>query len=136
VDAVVGAVGLRADGSMDVPDNLWTSAWWAAGPRPGQVGNAVIAGHRGVGTPALFSHLERMQPGDWIYVSDGAGNELIYVVTRVASLDLSTSTRHAVFGTGPTSQLVLITCFGDYIASARTYDHRLVVFARPLLPIT
>jgi LPXTG-site transpeptidase (sortase) family protein len=96
----------------------------------------VIAGHRGVGTPALFSHLEKVLPGDWIYVSDGAGSELIYVVTRVASLDLSNSTRVAVFGNGPTSQLVLITCFGDYIASARTYDRRLVVFSRPLLPIT
>jgi LPXTG-site transpeptidase (sortase) family protein len=136
VDAAVGAVGLRADGSMDVPDNLWTSSWWAGGPQPGQVGNAVIAGHRGVGSPALFSHLENVQPGDWIYVSDGAGSELIYVVTRVASLDLSNSTRVAVFGNGPTSQLVLITCFGDYIASARTYDRRLVVFSRPLLPIT
>jgi len=135
VDAVVGAVGLRADGSMDVPDNLWTSSWWAGGPRPGQPGNAVIAGHRGVGTPALFSHLERVQPGDWIYVSDEAGNELIYVVTRIASLDLSNSTRAAVFQTGPASQLVVVTCFGNYIASARTYDHRLVVFARPLLPI-
>ncbi|HEX9098040.1 MAG TPA: sortase, partial [Candidatus Dormibacteraeota bacterium] len=136
VDAAVGAVGLRADGSMDVPDNLWTSSWWAAGSRPGQAGNAVIAGHRGVGTPALFSHLENVKPGDWIYISDGAGDELIYVVTRVASLDLSNSTRVAVFENGPSSQLVLITCFGAYIANARTYDHRLVVFGRPLLPIT
>jgi LPXTG-site transpeptidase (sortase) family protein len=136
VDSVVGAVGLRADGSLDVPDNLWTSSWWAGGARPGQAGNAVIAGHRGVGTPALFSHLENVKPGDWIYVSDAAGNELVYMVTRVASLDLSNSTRVAVFENGPTSQVVLITCFGNYIASARTYDHRLVVFSRPLLPIT
>jgi LPXTG-site transpeptidase (sortase) family protein len=136
VDSMVGAVGLRADGSMDVPDNLWTSSWLADGPRPGEAGNAVIAGHRGVGSPALFSHLEDVKPGDWIYISDAAGNELVYVVTRVASLDLSNSTRVAVFENGPTSQLVLITCFGGYVPSARTYDHRLVVFSRPLLPIT
>jgi LPXTG-site transpeptidase (sortase) family protein len=117
---------------MDVPDNLWTSSWWAPGPRPGEAGNAVIAGHRGVGSPALFSHLENLQAGDRIYVSDGAGNELVYVVTRVASLDLSGSTRIAVFAPTPAQQLVLITCFGSYIASARTYDHRLVVFSKPL----
>ena len=135
VDAWIGAVGLRGDGSMDVPDNLWTSSWLAKGPRPGQAGNAVIAGHRGVGTPALFSHLENVRAGDRIYVSDAAGNELIYVVTGVASLDLSRSTQVAVFGPTTAQQLVLITCFGRYVASARTYDHRLVVFSRPL-PLT
>ena len=132
VDSWIGAVGLRTDGSMNVPDNLWTSSWLASGPRPGQPGNAVIAGHRGVGTPALFSHLETVQPGDRIYVSDAAGNQLIYVVTRVASMDLSTSTQVAVFGPTSGQNLVLITCFGRYIPSARTYDHRLVVFSRPV----
>jgi LPXTG-site transpeptidase (sortase) family protein len=134
VDAWIGAVGLRSDGSMDVPDNLWTSSWLATGPRPGQAGNAVIAGHRGVGSPALFSHLERLQQGARIYVSDAAGNEVVYVVTRVASLDLSLSTDVAVFGPTTAQQLVLITCFGQYIDTARTYDHRLVVFSRPLTP--
>jgi LPXTG-site transpeptidase (sortase) family protein len=132
VDAWVGAVGLRKDGSMDVPDNLWTSSWLSKGPRPGQPGNAVIAGHRGVGSPALFSHLESVQPGDKIYVSDAAGNQLAYVVTRVAVLDLSPSTQLAVFGPTTAPQVVLITCFGRYIPSARTYDHRLVVFSSPL----
>ena len=134
VDAWIGAVGLRSDGSMDVPDNLWTSSWLATGPRPGQAGNAVIAGHRGVGSPALFSHLERLQQGARIYVSDAAGNEVVYVVTRVASLDLSVSTDVAVFGPTTAQQLVLITCFGQYMDTARTYDHRLVVFSRPLTP--
>jgi LPXTG-site transpeptidase (sortase) family protein len=132
VDSSVAAVGLLADGSMGVPDNLWTSSWLANGPRPGEPGNAVIAGHRGVGSPALFSHLENVQPGDRIYVSDPAGNKLIYVVTGVAILDLGASTQVAVFKSTPTEQLVLVTCFGQYIARDRTYDHRLVVFSVPL----
>jgi LPXTG-site transpeptidase (sortase) family protein len=135
VDAQIGPVGVRSDGSMDVPNNLWTSSWLATGPRPGQAGNTVIAAHRGVGTPALFSHLENVQPGDRIYVSDVAGNEVVYEVTRVASLDLSASTQVAVFGPSTAQQLVLITCFGRYMAGPRTYDHRLVVFSRPL-PVT
>ena len=132
VDSSIGAVALRKDGSMNVPDNLWTSSWLATGPRPGQPGNAVIAGHRGVGTPALFSHLETVKAGDRIYVSDAAGNQLIYEVTRVASMDLSASTQVAVFGPTNSQNLVLITCFGRYIPSARTYDHRLVVFSQPV----
>jgi LPXTG-site transpeptidase (sortase) family protein len=134
VDTSIDTVGLRADGSMDAPDNLWTSSWLASSPRPGQAGNAVIAGHRGIGSPALFSHLENLRAGDRIYVSDPAGNELIYVVTSVASLDLSMSTQIAVFGPSSGHHLVLITCFGRYIASARTYDHRIVVFSK-LLPL-
>jgi LPXTG-site transpeptidase (sortase) family protein len=92
VDSWVLPSGLRTDGSMDTPANLWTSSWLADGPRPGQSGNAVIAGHRGVGTPGLFSHLDNLRPGDRIYLSDKAGGQLAYVVTRVASLDLSAST--------------------------------------------
>jgi LPXTG-site transpeptidase (sortase) family protein len=132
VDSWIGAVALRKDGSMNVPDNLWTSSWLANGPRPGQPGNAVIAGHRGVGTPALFSHLETVKAGDRIYVSDASGNQLVYQVTRVAWMDLSASTQAAVFGPTNGSNLVLITCFGRYIPSARTYDHRLVVFSQPV----
>jgi LPXTG-site transpeptidase (sortase) family protein len=134
VDTSIGAVGLRVDGSMDIPDNLWTLSWLASSPRPGQAGNVVMAGHRGVGTPALFSHLENLRPGAKIYVSDAAGNELIYVVTRLASRDLSRSTQVAVFGPAGAAQLVLVTCFGQYIESARTYDHRLLVFST-LLPL-
>jgi LPXTG-site transpeptidase (sortase) family protein len=132
VDSSVSAVGLLANGSMGVPDNLWTSSWLAVGPRPGDPGNAVIAGHRGVGSPALFSHLENVQPGDRIYVSDEAGHELIYVVTGVAVLDLSASTQVAVFKPTSIEQLVLVTCFGKYMPRARSYDHRLVVFSVPL----
>jgi hypothetical protein len=65
-------------------------------------------------------------------VSDLRGNQVIYVVTGVASLGLNPSTQFAVFGPTSAHQLVLITCFGRYIQSARTYDHRLVVFSRPL----
>jgi LPXTG-site transpeptidase (sortase) family protein len=133
VDAQVVGVGLLRDGSMDVPDNLWTTAWLSSGARPGQPGASVIAGHRGIGTPAVFSHLENVRPGDRIYVSDAAGGELAYEVTGVVSVDLSPATQVDVFGSTATQQLVLITCFGKYSSGTGTYDHRLVVVTR-LLP--
>jgi LPXTG-site transpeptidase (sortase) family protein len=133
VDAPVGRVGLLRDGSMAVPDNLWISGWLATGARPGQAGSAVIAGHRGIGTPALFSHLENLRPGEKIHVSDTGGGELVYEVTRVAMLDLSAESQVEVFGKTSQQQLVLVTCFGQYSRTSRSYDHRLVVFSR-LLP--
>jgi LPXTG-site transpeptidase (sortase) family protein len=134
VDAPVAGVSLLQDGSMAVPNNLWTSGWLSSSARPGQAGSAVIAGHRGIGTQALFSHLENVRPGDKVHVSDAGGGELVYEVTRVASMDLSVATQLQVFGPTTQQQLVLITCFGQYSRSTRTYDHRLVVFSSLLPP--
>jgi LPXTG-site transpeptidase (sortase) family protein len=134
VDAAVTGVGLMPDGSMGVPTDLWTSTWLSSSARPGQPGSAVIAGHRGIGTQALFSHLEKMRPGDQIHVSDASGGELVYQVTRVASMDLSDATQLQVFGPTTEQRLVLITCYGHYSRSTSTYDHRLVVFSRLLPP--
>jgi LPXTG-site transpeptidase (sortase) family protein len=130
VDAAVAGVGLMPDGSMGVPNDLWTSTWLSSSARPGQTGSAVIAGHRGIGTQALFSHLENVRPGDRIHVSDASGGELVYQVTRVAAMDMSDATQLQVFGATSQQQLVLITCFGHYSRTTRTYDQRLVVFSR------
>jgi LPXTG-site transpeptidase (sortase) family protein len=134
VDAYVVGVGLLSDGAMGVPDSLWTTAWLSSGARPGHPGSSVIAGHRGIGTPAVFSHLENVRPGDRIYVSDAAGGELVYEVTGVVLVDLSPSTQADVFGPTATQQLVLITCFGKYSIGTGTYDHRLIVITRLLRP--
>jgi LPXTG-site transpeptidase (sortase) family protein len=134
IDATVVGVGLLADGSMDVPANLWTLAWLSSGALPGQAGSTVIAGHRGIGTPAVFSRLEAVRPGQRIYVSDPTGSELVYEVTSVVALGLSPSSQVAVFGPTASQQLVLITCFGTYSSITGTYDHRLVVFSRLLPP--
>jgi LPXTG-site transpeptidase (sortase) family protein len=134
VDASVKRVGLQRDGSMGVPDNLWISGWLSSSARPGQAGSSVIAGHRGIGSPALFSHLEDLKQGDRIRVSDAGRGELVYEVTRVATLDLSVESEIQVFGRTSQQQLVLITCFGQYSRASRTYDQRLVVFSRLLPP--
>lgn len=134
VDAQVAGVGLLPDGSMRVPDNLWVSAWLSSSAQPGHAGNAVIAGHRGIGAPGLFAHLEKVRPGDKIRVSDANHAELVYEVMRVAALDLGADTQLQVFGPTTQQQLVLITCFGRYSRATGTYDHRLVVFSRLLPP--
>jgi LPXTG-site transpeptidase (sortase) family protein len=136
VDAPVAGVGLMPDGSMGVPNNLWIGAWLSSGARPGQAGNAVIAGHRGIDSPGLFGHLETLRPGDRIRISDTSGGELVYEVTRVAMLDLSADSQMQVFGPATRPQLVLVTCFGQYSRTTLTYDHRLVVFSRLLEPNT
>jgi sortase A len=47
VDAAIQYVGLTGSGSMEVPQGRADVAWYKFGPRPGDLGSAVIAGHRG-----------------------------------------------------------------------------------------
>ena len=47
VDAPVEYVGLTPDGAMDVPKERANVAWFNLGPRPGENGSAVVAGHYG-----------------------------------------------------------------------------------------
>ena len=43
VDAAIVPVGVTPDGFMDAPDGPDDTGWYKHGPRPGEVGSAVIA---------------------------------------------------------------------------------------------
>ena len=83
VDARVVPVGLRADGTMEVPA-VDLAGWYEPGPRPGEAGPAVIVGHvdsrRG---PAVFYRLGELRPGDRIVVGLQGGGARPFLVERV-----------------------------------------------------
>lgn len=59
IDADVEQVGLAPDGAMDVPERFDTVGWYRLGARPGELGNAVLAGHLDAKTaPAIFWRLK------------------------------------------------------------------------------
>jgi len=133
IDTNIEALGLQSSGAMDVPSNIWNAGWLSSGPKPGEAGNAVIAGHRdSVKGEAVFWSLENLSPGDKVYVSDSTGNELTFVVTEVASYPLESTPLERVFGVSDQSQLNLITCYGDFVKDQHTYNKRLVVYTRLL----
>lgn len=73
VDAPVKYVGLTRDGAMDVPQGPSDVAWFNLGPRPGQKGSAVVAGHYGVwknGKVSVFNKLNTLRPGDIVSIQD------------------------------------------------------------------
>jgi sortase (surface protein transpeptidase) len=125
-------VGLHA-GAMDVPTNVWHVGWFHLGPRPGDVGNAVIDGHLDSTTgPAIFLDLHNLHVGDRIYVTDRAGIERGFVVTELHSYSLSDAPLARIFGPTTGRHLNLITCSGTWQARAHLYDQRLVVYTRLL----
>ncbi len=130
IDTNIEALGLQSSGAMDVPSNIWNGGWLASGTKPGDVGNAVIAGHKdSVKGEAVFWSLENLSPGDKIYVSDSNGNELTFVVTELASYPLDNTPLNRVFGLSDQPQLNLITCYGDFVKEQHTYNKRLVVYS-------
>lgn len=88
--------------------------------RPGDLGNAVISGHR----DTFFRHIHELEKGDQIYVDRG-GKRYVYEVTskRIVDPDDLSVTR-------PTSdsELTLITCYPTYYIGPA--PQRLIVSAK------
>lgn len=132
IDAVVEEVGRKADGSMGTPADFMNAGWWSEGSRPGQPGNAVFDGHvnNALTKAGVFGHLSQVRKGDYVTVSDAGGHTLVYEVSEVSLYDTAQAPLERIFTkTGP-SQLVLITCDGEWVQDEHEFDKRLVVVAR------
>jgi LPXTG-site transpeptidase (sortase) family protein len=117
---------------MGTPQDFRNVAWYSLGGKPGAAGSAVFAGHvnNGLTNSGVFSHLSKVKKGDYITVADETGRTKVYQVSTVTEYAADAPTESLFAATGA-SQLVLITCDGDWIPSARTFDKRLVVVAKP-----
>ncbi len=131
VNAAVEQVGKKADGSMGTPSKFGDVAWYALGSAPGQAGNAVIDGHvnNALTTAGVFQHLSQIALGDTITVLNASGTPMNFTVTNIEEYPADTAPAASIFVTTGPSQLVLITCDGDWVQSAKSFSARLVVFA-------
>lgn len=132
VNAAVEQVGKKDDGSMGTPTKFGNVAWYAMGSAPGQPGNAVIDGHvnNALTTAGVFQHLSQIALGDEIVVLNASGTQMSFTVTKIEEYPVDTAPAASIFATSGPSQLVLITCDGDWVQNAKSFDKRLVVFAR------
>ncbi len=128
VDTKVQHVGLTADGDMGIPTNYTDVAWYKEGPRPGEQGSAVLAGHLdGRNTPrAVFYDLEKLVEGDIVKIVDEDGTVFQFKVTKKKSYDYEDAPAEVFSSDG--THLNLITCTGDWMPAQRMYDERIVVF--------
>jgi sortase A len=132
VDANVQHVGITKAGNMAVPNNYTDVGWYRLGSAPGDLGNAVIAGHldTGFGRPAVFLDLDELIPGDEIIVRDASGEVVTFVVERLATYDYTNAPMEEIFGTSTEARLNLITCDGLWDPDTKSYSKRLVVFTK------
>jgi len=132
VHAKVQKVGISKRGRMAVPTNYADVGWYRLGPAPGSNGKAVVAGHldNGFGLPAVFRNLDDLTDGDEVLVTDEQGTTFRFEVTGKTRLISTTSSTEDIFTTSGPPQLVLITCEGEWDPQAKSYSHRIVVFAK------
>ncbi len=132
VVAPVEAVGILSTGDLATPtQNPWEHVgWYETGPRPGEVGSAVIDGHldRPGGYPAVFWNLRALHVGDKVVVMDTGGKSWTFRVNRVALYPPQQAPVQEIFGNDAGHYLNLITCAGDWIPSQHQTTLRLVVF--------
>ena len=125
-------LGRAPDGTVEVPgpDRWGVPGWYELGPRPGDRGSAVILGHvdskRG---PAVFFRLRELRAGDEIKVTRADGSSVRFVVERTAQYDKQRFPTDEVYYPTLTSALRLVTCGGEFDATAGHYRSNIIVFA-------
>jgi sortase (surface protein transpeptidase) len=129
VDAAVQRLGLEKNGSIQVPKGADGAGWWEGGPRPGQVGPAVILGHVKFDGPAVFQQLERLQPGNEVFVEREDGTTARFVVTHEGTYRKAAFPSDLVYYPTLQPELRLVTCEGPIDGGTGRYRDNLVVFA-------
>ncbi len=126
----IESVGINEKGNVDVPQH--DVGWY--GKVPGEIGSAVLVGHSKVkpGVGGVFYTLNKIHTGDEIDVTDNNNNTQKFIVKEIGSYDYRSKNTDKIFQPHDNvPHLTLITCSGNWVKSAQTYDKRLVVFAEP-----
>ena len=134
IDMAVDSTGLDDAGSMALPANPDTAAWYRFGPGPGTEGATVIAAHvdslrYGLGPFARFADAPA---GTEIMLQTADGTTHRYAVESVQSTGKPDVPWTTIFDrTGP-SRLTLVTCGGEFNYTTRQYQSNIIVTAIPV----
>jgi sortase (surface protein transpeptidase) len=131
LDTDLVGIGVDAAGALVPPADYGQAGWFSAGPAPGDVGPAVLAGHvDSKAGPAVFFRLEELEPGDQVVVTRSDGQQVPFTVTEVAAYPKTAFPTTEVYGPTTGAELRLITCGGTFDHSRRSYTDNVVVYAR------
>jgi len=123
-------LGLQPDRRMEVPEDYSVAGWYTGGPRPGDRGPAVIAGHvdskRG---PAVFYRLGELRKGDLIVVRYPGRAEARFRVERTERHPKRAFPTARVYGDTAGPALRLVTCGGSFDRASGHYRDNVIVFA-------
>ena len=134
VDTALMNLGLKADGTMEVPPRGFPAGWYTGAPTPGELGPAIIAGHVDMNGPGVFYDLRKVKPGSRVTVTRKDGSTPVFRVTRVQQFPKDQFPTKAVYGDIDHAGLRLITCGGPFNRQSGHYEDNVVAFADLLAP--
>jgi len=134
VDSALMALGLQADGAMQVPPSGFPAGWYTGAPTPGEMGPAIIAGHVDMKGPGVFYDLHKLKPGDQVTITRKDGSRPVFRVTRLQQVPKDRFPTSAVYGNIDHAGLRLITCGGAFNRRTGHYEDNIVAFADLLVP--
>lgn len=135
VNAALDYVSLTSKGELASPSGPTKAGWYHHGPRPGEIGSAVIDGHFGWidNTPAVFDNLVKLKKGDNLIVEDEKGATTTFAVVESRKYDPKADATEVFKSNDGLAHLNLITCQGAWNEAQQSYSNRLVVFADRVL---
>lgn len=130
VTSTIIDLGLRPDGTMEVPDGADTVGWFTKAPTPGSLGPAVLAGHvNWKSRDGAFARLHTLRAGDPVNVARRDGTVAMFEVTKVERYAKDHFPTEAVYGAIDHAGLRLITCGGEFDSGRGSYRDNIVVYA-------
>jgi sortase (surface protein transpeptidase) len=130
VASALDRLGRAPDGTIQEPSRWPVAGWYAPGTRPGDPGSAVILGHvdskRG---PAVFFRLRELRRGDTITITRADTSSVRFLVQRIEQYPKDRFPTDQVYYPTLTPALRLVTCGGEFDATAGRYRSNLIVFA-------
>ncbi|MEV5496482.1 class F sortase [Nonomuraea fuscirosea] len=132
INAPIRSVGLAKDGTIQVPpsENHNLVGWYRNMSTPGEVGPAVLLGHKDTRTrAAVFARLPELRHGDTIEVKRQDKTTAVFTVGGVEQASKKTFPTQRVYGSQENAQLHLITCGGTYDRTTGHYTDNVIVYA-------
>jgi sortase A len=132
VNAAVDPVGLTEKGAVGTPIEPELLGWFDESVPPGELGTAIIDGHRGWrdGLDAVFDNLNQITVGDVVIIMNSAGETIPFEVYDKKTYLPNESPKEVFISSEEGSFLNLITCNGEWDTEAHTATERLVVFTK------
>jgi Sortase domain len=135
IDVPVRAVGVAADGQMELPPDPATIGWYRFGPAPAERRGAVVLGGHldslqyGVGP---LVRLRKVRTGQLIRISAYDGRTTTYRVDGVREIPKRRLALEDLFDRSGSPRLRIVTCGGRYEPDNGGYQQNLVVSATRL----
>lgn len=136
VRADVIPVGISDNAEMEVPADIRDVGWYLpTAPLSLTSGSTVLVGHRdGKNDPnGVFRHLDDLDPGHRVFITDSQGTTREFRVRSVTSVTDADFTRKApqLFVSDGPPRVILLTCGGAYVRDKGGYQSTIVVIAAP-----